>query len=163
MIKYLVLIFITLSVFINTNAQEKSVKDIDWLAVGFGIGEDKHISNFISYSFVDENIYQLSVNGNQEFSIFRINDPDYVVSTTFAYGKKVEWLFVFGGLFAGPSFVFGKKKGEQIKYTIGVNINSQILFSPSDVLGVGIDVFGNINFYEPIYGIRLAIFFKSIK
>ncbi len=57
-----------------------------------------------------------------------------------------------------PSFVFGKKKGEKIRYTIGINIESQILFSPSDVLGI--DIFGNLNYYESFWGLRIAIFIK---
>ncbi len=37
-----------------------------------------------------------------------------------------------------------KKKGGKIRYTIGINIENQILFSPSDV--VGINIFGNFNY-----------------
>ncbi len=162
MIKHLVLTFVTLYSIQNIYSQESNFSKIDWLSVGVGIGEMRHISGFISYTFVDENIYQISINRNEEFSIFD-NNPNYVLSTNFAFGKKVEWSFIFGGLFAGPSFVFGKKKGENIKYTIGINVSGQFLFSPTDVLGIGIDVFGNLNFYEPIYGLRLAIYFKSIK
>lgn len=163
MIKRFILILITLCSVQNLFSQEKDFSKIDWLSVGAGIGEMKHISRFVSYTFVDENIYQFSINGNQEFSFFGVRNNEYVVSTSFMYGKKIEWLFVFGGLFAGPSVVFGKKQNENIKYTIGVNISGQFLFSPTDVLGAGIDVFANLNFYEPVYGLRLAIYFKSVK
>jgi hypothetical protein len=159
----IILTFIMSSGFKNIYSQTKSISNRDWLTIGSGIGEKMHLSSFISYTFIDENVYQLSINGNQEFSIMGTAKPDYIVSSSFSYGKKNNWDFGFGAFFAGPSLVLGKRENENIKYTIGVNIGSQLLFTPLDELGLGFDAFCNLNFYESFYGIRIAVFFKAIK
>ena len=114
------------------------------------------ISGFINYTINGENSWQRSLNGNQEFSFFK--SKDYLVSTTFAYGNKADWSFILGELFYGPSFVLGKKKGAKVKYALGINIESQILFSPSDI--VGFDIFCNLNLYESFACLRIAIFIR---
>lgn len=157
------MIAIGLLIFMNIFAQEKSARDIDWLSIGTGIGEQKRLSSILSYTFVSENIYQLAINYNQEFSLFGKTDPDLLVATSFSFGKKIDWSFLFGGVFIGPSIVFVKKTKENIIYTVGANFSSQILFFPESVLAFGFDVFGNINFYEPFCGVRMVLYFKSIK
>ena len=159
----IIVAFVLFFIFTNVYSQNKSIPSRDWLTVGGGIGEKMHFSSFISYTFVDDNVYQLSINGNQEFSILGVANPNYVVSASFTYCEKRNWTFGFGTLSAGPSVVFGKKKNENIKYTVGVNIGSQFLFTPLDELGLGFDAFLNLNFYETFYGLRMAIFLKSIK
>jgi hypothetical protein len=159
----IILAFVLFSTFPNVYSQSKSVSSRDLLSIGGGIGEKMHFSSFISYTFVGDNVYQLSITGNQEFSILGVANPNYIVSSSFAYCEKRNWTFGFGTFSAGPSLVFGKRKDENIKYTVGVNVGSQFLFTPLDELGLGFDAFLNLNIYETFYGLRIAVFFKSIK
>jgi hypothetical protein len=127
-----------------------------------GLVKKKHFSGFISYTFVCENVFQLSLTDNQEISIMGPTNSDHYGAFSFSYGKKKHCNYGFGDLFVGPSMVFCKEN-ENTKYTIGINLGSQFLFTPLDELGLGFDAFCNLNYYKIFYGIRLAVFFKAIK
>jgi hypothetical protein len=155
--------FIIEMCFAQLYSQDKPISERDWLTIGGGIGKRMRLSSFVSYTFAGESIYQLSINDNREFSFMGGAGKNYFISLSIAYGKKNNWSFGFGSVFAGPSFVLGKEAGENNKYTVGLNIGSQFLFTPLAELGLGLDAFCNLNFYESFYGLRLAIFFKIIR
>ena len=108
MSKYLTIIFIGLVFIESIQSQSSSISDHNWFSIGEGIGSKKMISNFISYTFNGDNIWQRSLNGNQEFSFFK--SRDYIVSTTFAYGEKADWSFILSEVFYGSFFCIWQKE-----------------------------------------------------
>lgn len=61
------------------NAQQTDTLKIDWVSVGVGAGTQNSISVFFNYTFVNDNIYQLNLNKNEEFLIFDRNNADYYI------------------------------------------------------------------------------------
>lgn len=144
-------------------AQENTYSNIDWFAAGFGAGPNKNLSGIISYTFAGENIYQLSYNTNFDGSLFGKIPKVYVESFSFSYGKQFNNNFGIFSLYGGPSFVMFKERYKAYKYSPGLNLGSQIIYTPLRELGIGIDLFGNFNFHKSVQGMRLILFFRAVK
>ncbi len=88
-------------------------------------------------------------------------------------GKVSVEKYLFFAYFIGPAFVWGEKVGDnldangirQIKefYSAGVALNSQIFFRPISELGIGLELYGNINPIRTLAELRLSIHFNNAR
>ena len=145
-----------------TFAQSKDINKLDWLSLGAGEGIQNHASSFISYTFINENVYQLKLNTDFQLAIFG-NTSDYLYTGSFSYGFANISKWFFGSVFIGPSIAYKNYEESKEEFGIGINLNAQYYFACSDVLGFGIDLYTNFNTIKMIHGIRFSLFFKSLK
>ncbi len=63
-----------------------------------------------------------------------------------------------GAFFAGAAFIWGNdpdQDPELTRYTLGLHLNAQAAFMPLRKVGIGIDVFANINFFKSVVATRV--------
>jgi hypothetical protein len=148
-----------------------------WFNIGPGI--DSYSSDFnlgLNYNFsLCGNYYQL---GYQ--SISRISKEFYpglefkefpFYACNIGIGKVSVEKYLFFANFIGPAFVWGEKVGDNVDatgirrikefYSVGVALNSQIIFRPINELGVGLELYGNINPIRTLAEVRLSIHFNN--
>lgn len=161
--KIFLLIFILISFSEIKFAQESRYTNIDWFTAGFGAGPNKYLSGIISYTFAGENIYQLSYNTNFDGSLFGKIPTVYIKSFSFSFGKQFNNEYGIFSFYGGPSFVMFKEKYKDYKYSPGLNLGSQLIYTPIPELGLGIDLYSNLNFQKNTQGLRLILFFRALK
>jgi hypothetical protein len=133
-----------------------------WMTVGGWVDRDIRL-NF-NYSFsLGNNFYKVGyfIRGGFSQNPSIGNDGYLYNSFDISIGKRFqsEWFQV--AFFAGPSYVFGKKQispdNDEKFYTIGLETDVQLLFRPANEVGVGIGLYGNINFERSFVGININI------
>ncbi len=146
-------------------AQETDSAYKYWLTAGGMLTPDVVSFNF-DYSFSSENyFYKIGylISGGFGFtSAPNIGDNGYLYkSIDFSIGKRLlsKWFQV--AFFTGPSYLFGKKRTlnqDIIKYnTFGLQTDVQLLFRIANEIGLGIGLYGNVNFEKSFTGINLNI------
>ena len=143
-------------------SQQKDLNNIDWLSFGVGPGENEQISSYINYTFLDESAFQLTFNSSMELKLFGKSKHN-LYSASLSYGLTDIGDWFFGGVFMGPSFMLEERPNQNNSYSAGINLNAQYFFAFADVNGIGLDAFVNVNTLKTIYGVRVSLFFKSIK
>lgn len=161
-IKYKRILFISLFCLFDLSifAQSKDLSKVDWFSFGGGTGIKDHLSIFLSYTFLDENAFQINLNSDVKLLLFS-ESTNQLYSGSFSYGITDISKWFFGGAFIGPSILYKDYSESDKEFGVGVNLNAQYYFACSDAIGFGMDLYGNLNTIETIYGLRLSIFFKS--
>lgn len=143
-------------------AQEKDTTYKYWITFGSWI--DRDIATNINYSFsLGNNFYKVGYFIKGGFSQTpSVGDNGYLFnSVDISVGRRLLFEWFQTSAFAGPSFVFGKKRISQNnteKYnTVGFQTDIQLLFKPADEFGVGIGLYGNLNFVKNYSGININL------
>ncbi len=150
---------------------------IYWLNIGAGI--DSYSSAFnlgVNYNFIlDGNFYQVGYQSISRKPPEIYSGLEYKELSFYACNIGIGQVgvkdFLFWANFIGPAYIWGEKVGDdfdangirQIKefYSVGVALNSQIFFRPINELGVGLEMYGNINPVRTLAEVRLSIHFNN--
>ncbi len=133
-----------------------------WVTVGGLI--NKNVSLNFNYIFSSHNnFYKVGYFIRGGFSQNpSIGDDGYLYNSfDISIGKRLqtEWFQV--AFFAGPSYVFGKKQisedNDEKFNTIGLETDVQLLFRLANEVGIGIGLYGNLNFEKSFVGININI------
>ena len=133
-----------------------------WMTIGGWI--DRGFTTIFSYNFsLIDNFYKVGyfVRGGIFYNSSVGEDGYLFNSIDISIGKRLqsEWFQV--SVFGGPSYVFGKKHvshGNTEKYrTIGLETDIQLLFKPANEVGIGIGLYGNLNFVKNYAGININL------
>jgi hypothetical protein len=94
------------------------------------------------------------------------NTGHYYKSVDICLGQRFQSEWFQSAFFAGPAYVFGKKRvnDEIINYgTAGLQTDIQLLFRAANEIGLGIGLYANFNFEQSFAGINLNISFSNGK
>jgi hypothetical protein len=82
-------------------------------------------------------------------------------SVNISIGDRLEDRYYQIATFIGPSFVFGenrKNNDEIVNFsTVGLQFDTEIVFKPVSEIGLGLGIYGNLNFKQPFYGMNVLI------
>lgn len=143
-------------------AQKDSSKYKYWMTMGFIINRDVNI-NF-NYTFsTGPNFYKVNYFVRSGFSQqANLTSDGYLYrALDVSIGKRFqsEWFQIAG--FVGLSFIFGeKRKGNDLtaKYsTLGTQTDLQLLYRIANEVGIGIGLYGNLNFEKSYGGANINI------
>jgi hypothetical protein len=156
--KILILIFFCTSIY----AQDKDEDYKYWLTLGMLI--DGNVSFNIDYSFsIKEKFFKAGyfIRGGISEEPSPGRDGYLFNSFDFSIGQRILFNWAQISMFTGPSYVFGKKQIQDGKTkdfkTFGLQTNFQLLFKPANEIGLGIGLYGNINFIKNYLGVNLNI------
>ncbi len=154
--------FIVLLVFMPVyliSAQEEDTTYKYWMTLG--VGAINTTLNF-NYSFsIADNFYK--VNYLKRGGLFTRTGRDGYLYNSFdiSIGKRLQSKWFQGSLFTGPSYILGEKKitpGNNEKFnTIGLETDLQLLFRLANEVGIGIGLYGNLNFEKNYSGININL------
>jgi len=137
-----------------------------WITTGGWI--DKNVSLNFNYSFsLCDNFYKVGYFIRGGFSQNpSVGEDGYLFnSVDISIGRRLQSEWFQSSLFVGPSFVFGKKRiapGNNEKYnTVGLETDIQLLFRPANEIGLGIGLYGNLNFIKNYAGININLSFGN--
>lgn len=143
-------------------AQKKDSSYKYWLTIGARFGENLSL-NF-NYTFGKaNNFYKVGYFTRGGYSRKPAPGKDGYLfnSVDISIGKRFqsEWFMV--SAFSGPAYVFGEERnspGNYDKYnTIGIDSYIQLLFRLADEIGIGIGIYGNLNFIRNYAGVNVNI------
>lgn len=133
-----------------------------WISVGGWIG--KNVSLNFNYSFsLGGNFYKVGYFTRGGFSQNpSVGNDGYLFNTIdISVGKRLQSEWFQTSVFAGLSYVFGKKEISQGNYekyyTLGLESDIQLLFRIADEIGLGVGLYGNLNFIKNYAGININL------
>lgn len=133
-----------------------------WMTIGGWINKD--VSLNFNYNFsLGNNFYKVGYFIKGGFSQNpSIGEDGYLYnSVNISIGKRFQSEWFQASVFGGPSFVFGKKRispNNTEKYnTVGLETDVQLLFRPANEVGIGIGLYGNLNFIKNYAGININL------
>ncbi|MCF8239774.1 MAG: hypothetical protein K9J16_00200 [Melioribacteraceae bacterium] len=140
--------------------------DIGWFSLGLGAGSPYELSSVISLNYGRENIIQVVYHSNVDFALS--GRPNGVSSIAINYGVSRVTDLLRLAISIGPGYVFGKDNSaanhKNITFnTIGLISNLQMIFSPFKELGIGLDLFLNLNNKQAVSGISLTFVLEGNK
>jgi len=152
---------ILFSVFSQTlPAQEKAGEYRYWMTIELYLSNN-NVSVGTNYSFsLGDYFYKA---GYFFRSAFSLGDKPAVDNTGHYYrctGQRFQSEWFQAAFFAGPAYVFGEKRVifEYQKYsTAGLQTDIQLLFRIANEIGIGVGLYGNLNFEQSYAGINLNI------
>ena len=146
-------------------AQEEDTVYKYWMTVG-GMFMNDEISSILNYSFsLGNNFYKVGYFQRGGFSLSdtpTVGRDGYLYNTIdISIGKRFQSEWFQASVFAGPSYIYGKKRisqGNKEDYnTIGLGSDIQLLFRLADEVGVGVGLYGNLNFAKSYAGMNINI------
>ena len=158
-----ILFVLIILVFVRTmSAQGKDSTYKYWMTVGFFFNPD--ITFNLNYSFsLGNNFYKVGYQTKGDGLIWGgFGKNKYLFrSLDFSIGRRLQSKWFQASLFIGPSYVFGKKllmtNTVEDFSTIGLETDMQVLFRPANEVGIGIGLFGNLNFIKNSAGININL------
>lgn len=125
-------------------------------------------------------VYALGFTGVSEFlPLASYSVQNSISSFGITYGKVYQRKALFSSISAGISLVTSEERGsfissdpgwfgtsyyEKIKsHTIGIPISAKVLWIPSRVYGIGVEVYANLNSKSSFYGINLCHQFGKLR
>ncbi len=143
-------------------AQERDTSYKYWMTIGGWIDRDVNL-NF-NYSFsLGPDFYKVGYFIRGGFSQNPIPSTNGYLyhSVDISIGKRLQSKWFQASLFAGPSYIFGEKRvaaNNNEKYnTIGLETDLQLLFRLADEVGIGLGLFGNLNFEKNFTGFDINL------
>ncbi|OIP62075.1 MAG: hypothetical protein AUK34_03900 [Ignavibacteria bacterium CG2_30_36_16] len=155
-----------------TSAQDKDTSYKYWITIGGGFWPEQDLSFNINYSFSpnfsflsDDNFFKVEYFSKGGFSFSKnieVGKDGFLYNTiNLSIGKRILSDWFMACLFLGPSYVFGEKRtpyGPYEKFkTIGVGSDIQLLFRLANEIGIGVGLYGNLNFANNYVGININI------
>ena len=146
-------------------AQEEDTVYKYWMTVGWMFNNDLMSSN-LNYSFsLGNNFYKIGYFGRGGFSLSdtpTVGRDGYLYNTIdISIGKRFQSEWFQAAFFVGPSYLFGKKELSEDNFenynTVGLESDIQLLFRLADEVGVGVGLYGNLNFEKSYAGMNINI------
>lgn len=180
MYKLLFALFFLVNSYVYTQNDSTAYKY--WLNVGIGLNSSSTAAFGANYNFSIGDLYYQA--GYQ--SIYRyIGDYNYDYSymefplkaINIAIGDVLIEEYIFASFFVGPSYVWGTNKKvtsqqnifkdyiaeEENFSTVGLVFNSQLIFTFIKEMGIGLELYGNINSVRSIAEIKLTFHLNNGK
>ncbi len=154
---------LVLLIFFSANflyAQKEDSTYKYWMTVGFWVHKDMTVNFDYNFS-VNNNFYKIGylINGISLWNGGLTSNNHRAINISIGKRLQTEWFQV--AFFAGPSYVFGKKQisvdNDEKFNTIGLETDVQLLFKPANEVGIGIGLYGNLNFEKSFVGININI------
>ncbi|MDP4117116.1 MAG: hypothetical protein Q8903_13345 [Bacteroidota bacterium] len=158
------LIFLLFVLMSTAFCQNKDSAYKYWMTFGFWV--DKEITLDADYSFsLGDNFYKIGylrkgdsfpiTNSHAEIGKYLLRS----VSATIGRRYRTDWFQ--GSVFCGPSFVYGEngisRNISNKFFTAGLQTDIQLLFRYADELGIGVGLYGNLNFKKNYGGININL------
>lgn len=112
-------------------------------------------SNFYKASYLKKGGFSLSGNST-------VGNDGYLFNTIdISFGKRLQSEWFQAAFFVGPSYLFGKKELSEDNYenynTVGLQSDWQLLFRIADEVGIGVGLYGNLNFEKNYAGLNVNL------
>ncbi len=140
-------------------AQKKDSTYKYWITLGYMM--NKYVSFNLNYTFSPrDNFYKIGYFVRGGYFFPGIGADGYLYnSIDFSIGKRFQSEWFTAVFFAGPSYLFGEKlisNNNKVNFnTIGLQTDVQLLFRPANEFGIGIGLYGNLNFEKNFAGINI--------
>ena len=146
-------------------AQGKDTTYKYWMTLGIGV---INTSVNFNYSFsLGDNFFKAGY--LKRGGLLTITGKDgYLYNTIdISIGRRLQSEWFQASLFAGPTYIFGEKRvpsNDNEKYNaIGLNTDLQLLFRLANEVGIGLGLYGNLNFEKNYAGININLTFGNGK
>ena len=156
---FIISIFVFTS-FLHAQNEENSYKY--WMTIGFWAHRDVNINANYCFSLMT-NYYKVGYFMRGGLSEEPTTDEDgYLIqSIDLSIGKRLQSKWFQASLFGGPAFVFGKRRisvfNDEKFNTVGLETDIQLLFRLANEVGLGVGLYGNLNFIKNYAGININI------
>ena len=146
-------------------AQEEDTTYKYWITIGGMLNNDL-VSGNLNYSFsLGSHFYKAGYFTRGGFSLSNnraVGKDGYLYNTIdISIGKRLQSEWFQAAFFVGPSYLFGKKELSEDNFenynTVGLESDIQLLFRPANDVGVGIGLYGNLNFEKNYAGLNVNI------
>jgi len=157
-------------------AQTPNTRYAEWINIGFGITKP-WVSQWalpadasLSYNFQPRNrAYHVSIEYAGDIPV--MGDPrHYTVALNTGMGKRQVGKYHMLAQFIGPALTYNKKtRGDEVSRSVspGLAANLQFYIKPLAFIipeiGVGIDLFGNLNVSRSFYGVRFVLMMNNTR
>ena len=157
--KILMLIISFFAFILPVQAQEKDTTYKYWVTIGL-IGYEGDLALNLSYNFsLAEKFFKVGYLLKCGMMGGLAEDGFLHKSIDISIGDRWQSEWFQSSLFAGPAFIFGEKKnstGDRENYnTIGVETELQFLFRMANEVGIGLGLYGNLNFQKSFFGFNI--------
>ena len=159
--KILLVVFVLGSACI-LKAQEQDSTYKYWMTLGLMAYNNNGATLNLSYSFnIGHNFYKAgySAKGDILHTSVPAKDGYQYQAVDVSIGKRWQSEWFQAALFAGPAYVFGKKRitygNNEDYHTVGLNTDLQLLFRLANEVGIGVGLYGNVNFDHSYAGINV--------
>ncbi|MBD3223926.1 MAG: hypothetical protein GF313_04305 [Caldithrix sp.] len=155
---------------VSLNAQNKGQANPDddkgWMAFGLGTAVNWDFSYSVNLNYGRELFFQGAFHRVENISFG--SDPNHINAISLGIGSSKVSRFGRLAFSPGLSFVFGKNYNDRLdknsKFTsIGLLLNTQATFTPIKEVGMGLDMFMNLNKEEKFAGVVLTVFIEGNK
>ncbi len=142
-------------------------RDGGWLSLGIGRGFPHDISVVASANIGRENVWQVGFSGVSDISLGGEVPSVAAVNVARGFSLVSRWSRV--SLSGGPAAVWGKQRSSFRSHdlsrftTVGLVGSAEFVFTPIKEVGIGFDVYGNVNPAKPVAGIRLLLVVEGNK
>jgi hypothetical protein len=132
-----------------------------WMTGGIML-QSKDASVNVSYNFsINDFFYKVGYRAVGGAPLQRFGSLEREFNTfDISIGRRTISDWVFAAFFIGPCFIYGDKLVDHdIKNfnTIGLQVDAQLLFRLANEIGIGLGLFGNLNFERAYAGIGLNV------
>lgn len=146
-------------------AQSEDTSYKYWITVGGMLMFNKDLASInLNYSFsIDRNFYKVAYFSRGGVSQNpSVGNDGYLYNTIdISIGKRLQSEWFQAAFFVGPSYLFGKKELSADNFedydTVGLQSDVQLLFRLADEVGVGVGIYGNLNFENSYAGLNVNI------
>ncbi len=140
--------------------------DAGWFSVGFGIASPYGLSFSSSANFGRNNIIQIALHASDDFKLSGGLPIDGSGAVSVSYGLSTVNDLGRIAFFLGPSYAWGQYYNSETnsKYkTIGIVSNLQLVLTPIKELGLGLEMYANLNPKEITAGISIIFVIEGNK
>jgi len=148
----------------SAQSQDSTHTYKEWINAGIGFSSPFEKTRGIKFSFVlsynfgwDNIYYQVGINGVKQPNVERYLDYD-ISSISFLPGLRTMNRWLHGSVFLGPAPTSTNKSNTTtIVWTVGLVLNLQGFLKLAEDVGLGIDVYGNLNTTQSVAALRFAL------
>jgi hypothetical protein len=150
----------------QTAGPSSAEMDAGWFSVGLGIASPYELSFSSSANFGRNNIFQIALHTSDNLKLSGGLPVDGSGAISLSYGLSSVNDLGRIAFFIGPAYSWGQYYHSEVnsKYkTIAVVSNLQLVISPFKELGLGFEMFANLNPKEITAGISLIFVIEGNK
>ena len=138
----------------------------EWINIGLGYGTlPFEVNMAISYNFGYRSLHQVAYNFFEEFPYFG-SPANFIHTINYGIGVRKTNRFLHVSVFSGPAFLYIQRSHElhkRRKETTGIVLNAQLFVKPVAEIGLGVELYYNLNFEENVGSIRFSLHFNNTK
>jgi hypothetical protein len=163
---YFIFIFGLTKLSAQTVGPSSPEMDAGWFSIGFGVASPYDISFSSSANFGRNNIFQIAMHASDNFKLsggFPVNGSGAV---SLSYGLSNVNDLGRIAFFLGPAYAWGEYYNSDVDTnykTIGVVTNLQLVFTPVKEMGIGLEMYANLNPKEVTAGISVIFVLEGNK